>query len=95
MISLNSSTFLGINKADQIQLEVKEDSLIDFSNPKQWNHEYGWKSTLNNLRLIVQPLLLFWLILPWLDILPSSHLLLGFNHLIAAMNQFKPCYNSG
>ena len=95
MISLNSQAFLGINKAHQIQLEVKEDSLIDFSNHKQWNHECGWKSTLNNLRLVLQPLLLFWLIFPWLDILPSSHLLLGFNHLIAAMNQFKPCYNSG
>ncbi|OUL18231.1 hypothetical protein BV372_34320, partial [Nostoc sp. T09] len=47
------------------------------------------------LRLIVQPLLLFWLIYPWLDIFPNSQLLLGFNHLIAAMNQFKPCYASG
>ncbi|MBD2533482.1 IS701 family transposase, partial [Nostoc flagelliforme FACHB-838] len=50
---------------------------------------------LNNLRLIIQPLLLFWLIYPWLSIFPNSHLFLGFNHLIAAMNQFKPCYASG
>nr|MDZ8098107.1 IS701 family transposase [Nostoc sp. DedSLP01] len=57
--------------------------------------ESGWKNTLNNLRLIIQPLLLFWLIYPWLSIFPNSDLLLGFNHLIAAMNQFKPCYASG
>ena len=29
---------------------------VDFSNHKQWNHDSGWKNTLNNLRLIVQPL---------------------------------------
>ena len=66
-----------------------------FSNHQQWNHECGWKNVLNNLRLIVQPLLLFWLIYPWIDIFPNSQLLLGFNHLIAAMNQFKSCYVSG
>ncbi|MFN5241899.1 MAG: IS701 family transposase, partial [Aphanizomenon sp.] len=62
---------------------------------QQWNHESGWKNTLNNLRLIVQPLLLFWLIYPWLDIFPKSYLLLGFNQLIDAMNGFLPFYSSG
>ena len=68
---------------------------VVFSNHPQWNHKSGWKNTLNNLRLIIQPLLLFWLIYPWLTILPNSDLLLGFNQFIAAMNQFKPCYASG
>ncbi len=95
MISLNSQTFLGLSKARQIQLGGQENSLVDFANHKQWNHECGGKNTLNNLRLIVQPLLLFWLIYPWLDIFPNSHLLLGFNHLIAAMNQFIPYYAFG
>jgi len=94
-ISLNSPTLLSLNISRQIEAEVQEDSSVDFSNHKQWNHECGWKNTLNNLRLIIQPLLLFWLIYPWLDIFTNSHLLLGFNHLIAAMNQFKPYYASG
>jgi len=59
---------------------------------QQWNHQSGWKNALNNLRLIVQPLLLFWLIYPWLNIFPNSDLFLGFNHLISAMNQFKYFY---
>jgi hypothetical protein len=54
-----------------------------------------WKNPLNNLRLIVQPLLLFWLIYPWLDIFPNSYLLLEFNQLIDAMNGFFPFYSSG
>ncbi|MBE9211097.1 IS701 family transposase [Nostoc sp. LEGE 06077] len=95
MISLNSPVFLGLNQSHQLETEAQENNDVDFSNHPQWNHESGWKNTLNNLRLIIQPLLLFWLIYPWLSIFPSSDLLLGFNHLIAAMNQFKPCYASG
>jgi SRSO17 transposase len=95
MISLNSSAFLGLNKSHQVETEAKVNSSIDFCSHKQWNHKCGWKNTLNNLRLIIQPLLLFWLIYPWLDIFPNSHLLLGFNHLIGIMNQFKPSYASG
>ena len=95
MISLNSSAFLGLSQSEQVEMEGKESNCVNFSNHKQWNPENGWKNTLNNLRLIVQPLLLFWLIYPWLDIFPNRHLLLGFNHLICAMNQFKPFYSSG
>ncbi|QLE53930.1 IS701 family transposase (plasmid) [Nostoc sp. C057] len=95
MISLNSSTLLGLNKSGQIEPELQENSDVDFSNHQQWNHECGWKNTLNNLRLIAQPLLLFWLIYPWIHIFQNSNLLLGFNQLISAMNQFKPYYASG
>ncbi|MBV9385015.1 MAG: IS701 family transposase, partial [Chroococcidiopsidaceae cyanobacterium CP_BM_ER_R8_30] len=72
-----------------------EDGVVDFAKHQQWNHEGGWKNTLNNLRLILQPLLMFWLVYPWLDIFPNFHLLLGFNQLISTMNQFKFFYSSG
>ena len=95
MISLNSQAFLALNKANQIATKLEENSDVDFYHHKLWNHECGWKNTLNNLRLILQPLLLFWVIYPWLNIFPNSDLFLGFNHLISAMNQFKPSYASG
>jgi len=95
MISLNFPALLTLNKSRQIETKSKKNSSVDFFDHQQWNHKCGWENTLNNLRLIIQPLLLFWLIYPWIDILPNSHLLLGFNHLIAAMNQFKPCYFAG
>ena len=98
MISLNYQAFLSLNQSRQLETEVTDSSCgscVDFSHHQQWNHDSGWKNTLNNLRLIIQPLLLFWLIYPWLDIFPNSHLLLGFNHLICAMNQFKPFCASG
>ena len=89
MISLNSPAFLDLNQSQQLATQVKEDGVVDFAKHQQWNHEGGWKNTLNNLRLILQPLLMFWLVYPWLDIFPNSHLLLGFNQLISTMNQFK------
>lgn len=95
MISLNSQAFISLNQFDQIQTKIKDKNSIDFPNHKQWNHQSGWKNTLNNLRLIAQPMFIFWLIYPWLEIFPSTHLFLGFNHLIAAMNQFKDFYSSG
>ncbi len=95
MISLSSPAFLSIHEFPQIQAEHQESNSVDFSNHQQWNHESGWKNVLNNVRLVVQPLLSFWLVYPWLDIFPNSNLLLGFNHLISAMNQFKPFYSSG
>ena len=94
MISLNSPAFLALNQSSQISIETKENNSVSFSNHQQWDHDSGWKNSLNNLRLIVQPLLLFWLIHPWLDILPNDNLWLGFNQLISAMNQFKPSYSS-
>ncbi len=86
---------LALEQSAQIETEVQKSNWVDFSNHQQWNHENGWKNVLNNLRLIVQPLLLFWLIYPWLDIFPNSNLLLGFNQLICAMNQFTPAFSSG
>ncbi len=95
MISLNTPAFLDLNKSRQIEMEVQKNSAVDFSNHQLWNPENGWKNTLNNLRLILQPLFLFWLISPWLDIFPNSDLFRGFNHLISIMNQFKPFYATG
>ena len=69
-ISLNSPAFLALHQSRQIETKGQKSNRVDFSNHQQWNHDSGWKNVLNNLRLIVQPLLLFWLIYPWLDIFP-------------------------
>jgi SRSO17 transposase len=94
MISLISPAFLALNQSRKNQTGENENSSIHFDNHQHWNHETGWKNTLNNLRLILQPLLLLWLLQPWIDIFPNYNLLLGFHHLVSAMNQFKPLYSS-
>jgi hypothetical protein len=68
--SLNSPALLGLNKSRQIEAEFPKNSLVNFSAHQQCHHESGCQNTLNNLRLIAQPLLLFWLIDPWIHIFP-------------------------
>jgi SRSO17 transposase len=94
MISLNSPAFLSLNQPRSTDAEIKN-TTTDFSIHQQWNHKVGWKNVLNNLRLIIQPTLLLWLISPWLDIFPNHHLWLGFHDLIQVMNQFQPYFPDG
>jgi len=93
MVSLNTSPFLDLNQKKAGKFELKNKSL-KLSSHQQWTCGGSWKSTLNNLRLILQPTLLLWLIFPWLEIFPNSQFLLGLNHLISSINQCQPFYSS-
>lgn len=90
MVSSHSPVFCNLNKSQSLsnsQLQTK-DSTSNFTLHQQWSNKVGWKTTLNNLRLIIQPSILFSMILPWLDIFPNRSLLLGFHQLISTINQF-------
>ena len=92
MISSYSKVFCDLNQSQALSTPPKAqaESLIPhFNLHQQWSNQPGWKTTLNNLRLIIQPAILFWTIIPWLDIFPNRSLLLGFHQLIAAMNRFS------
>lgn len=90
MVSSHSQVFCNFNESQSSsnsQLQTK-DSASNFTHHQQWSNKVGWKTTLNNLRLIIQPSILFSMIIPWLDIFPNRSLLLGFQQLISTMNQF-------
>jgi SRSO17 transposase len=53
-----------------------------------WDGKTGWKNLLNNLRLIIQPLIAFNLMKLWLRIFPIPQLDVGLNRLITLMNRF-------
>jgi len=55
-----------------------------------WDGGPGWKRTLNNLRLLLQPYVCACLLLPWLRVLPLPHLPAGLADLCAHMNTFRP-----
>lgn len=94
MVSLEALKLLRIKEAESATAE--ENNLITKALEHQdWNSVNNWKNVLNNLRLLTQPLLLFHLIEPWLDIFPNSHLLLGFNALLAELSQFQFYFCSG
>jgi SRSO17 transposase len=90
MVSSHSQVFCDLNQSQALstpKLRVKN-SISDFNLHQQWSNQGGWKTTLNNLRLIIQPTILFWMIIPWLDVFPNRSLLIGFHQLISIMNQF-------
>jgi len=65
MISLNSPAFLSLNLCAQTQSNPNDNS-AHFSDHQEGNHQSGWKNTLSNFRLVIQPILLFGLIYSWL-----------------------------
>ena len=94
MITLNTQAFLSLNSNNRPQSEVSNPNL-DWTSHPQWNSHTGWKNVLNNVHLLVQPSLLLWLIFPWLEIFPNSHLLLGLRNLIDSINHFPLLSLSG
>ncbi len=66
----------------------REEGQKRFSQHKWWDKGKGWKNILNNLRLIVQPLVYGFLLSPWLEVFPIPFLKEGFNKLITLMNGF-------
>jgi SRSO17 transposase len=94
MISLNTQAFLSLNSLSPTNSEVSQFNANQISHP-QWNHQIGWKNVLNNVRLLIQPSFLLWLIFPWLEIFPNSSLLLGLHDLIDNLNQFPILSLSG
>lgn len=98
MISLNTQAFLSLNSSSITKAQASQEASqinIDWTSHSQWNHQIGWKNALNNVRLLVQPSLLLWLIFPWLEIFPNSSLLLGLHDLIERINQFPTLPLSG
>ena len=88
MVSLQSKIFKGADARQQVsstldKLEAK------FRQHQWWNEGQGWKNILNNLRLIIQPIIFFHLITPWLKVFQIPTLKQGFFHLINIMNKFS------
>jgi SRSO17 transposase len=53
-----------------------------------WLSSSGWKHTLNNLRLLIQPFVALWVLLPWLSVFALPALATNLHRLIAAINAF-------
>lgn len=54
-----------------------------FASHPWWDRGKGWKNQINNLRLVIQPFILFNLISPWLTVFPIPQLSSGFSKLQA------------
>jgi SRSO17 transposase len=63
-----------------------------FARHPWWDNQRGWKNLLNNLRLIIQPLIALNQLQNWLSVFPIDSLRTSLELLISEMNQFVcPC----
>lgn len=59
-----------------------------FAQHPWWDNQNGWKNLLNNVRLIIQPLISWNLLKRWLEVFPSRALKKGFEQLTSKMEAF-------
>ncbi|MGR3279993.1 IS701 family transposase [Acaryochloris marina NIES-2412] len=59
-----------------------------FAQHPWWDNQGGWKNLLNNVRLIIQPLISWNLLKRWLEVFPISALRKGFEQLTSKMETF-------
>ena len=87
LVSLHSQVLN--NHPEQSVNQTTDPVVARFQKHEWWDEGSGWKNLLNNLRLVIQPLILFNLLNPWLRVFPVSHLSVGFLTLIALMNRMR------
>ncbi|WP_298906292.1 hypothetical protein [uncultured Nostoc sp.] len=64
-------------------------STTQFNQHREWSVGMTWKSSLNNLRLIIQPYIFYHLLLPWLDVFNIPGMRRCLLKLIELMNGFR------
>ena len=62
---------------------------------EKWRDEGGWKSILNNMRLIIQPTLMLGVISSWLCVFPNQRLWLGLKQLAWQVSRYPLHYWDG
>jgi len=89
MVSLHSKALNPSQETASGTARSNLDNIISkFPTHEWWDTGTGWKNLLNNLRLIIQPFVLFNLLKPWLEVFSIPQLSFGFLQLIALMNSF-------
>jgi SRSO17 transposase len=81
MVSLQTAVF---TEADDASMGTTSSA----SRHAWWDDGPGWKRTLNNLRLLIQPFCSTCLLIPWMAVFPVPGLLDGLQLLVACINLY-------
>ncbi|HLO49744.1 MAG TPA: IS701 family transposase [Kamptonema sp.] len=85
MVSLQSDKIYGIKTSSSDKVQSAQDKV---EKHPRWNQGKGWKNTLNNLRLLIQPLCYANLLKPWLGVILNPSLLREFFSVFSQLNRF-------
>lgn len=89
LVSLQNSCLKPAPTSPSKSSKTPEDKLLTFfESHQQWNKDEGWKNWLNNLRLLLQPLVSLNAIVGWLKVFPIPQLSQQLSRLVAIMNFF-------
>jgi hypothetical protein len=92
LVSLQSPVFQPPDKEPASPQAAEVPTPTDpFSEHRWWESGQGWKNLLNNLRLMLQPYVFHYLLLPWLRLFDIPGLRAGFLELLGSMNVFHAC----
>jgi SRSO17 transposase len=91
LVSLQASAFKTVENNDESgrSTGAVEPVRGAWSVHKWWDEGLGWKSTLNNMRLLIQPYICLWLLWPWLKLLGESSAGFALQRLIESINEFR------
>lgn len=93
MISKNTKILKDLQKSkEKSSVQKKEERQINHEN---WRECNSWKNTLINYRIMIQPMIIFCTILPWLKIIKNETLWSGFNYLLGYANHYMNHFLSG
>ena len=93
MISMSTKPLTDLGKIREKSSEQKEENRQ--INHEDWRECNSWKNTLINYRIMIQPMIIFGAILPWLKIIKSEMLWSGFNDLLRCANHCMNHFLSG
>ncbi|QDZ41428.1 IS701 family transposase [Euhalothece natronophila Z-M001] len=89
MVSLQTPGFSSFEQDEDSDDKTQPSTSNNSPQHPNWRKGNSWKDALHNLRLVMEPWFLFWLVVPWLEMFNNDHLLLGFQHLFSSVHQVK------
>ena len=93
MISMNTNAIIMLTEKYK---ENGEDKRVNIKiNHPDWRDENSWKNTLINYRIMIQPIIIFCTVLPWLNLSKNNLLWNGFNDLLGCANYYMNHFLSG
>ena len=84
MVSLQSEA---LNKSSKSPDTLAKSAQQEMQKHPKWDKGKGWKNTLNNLRLFIQPLCYFNLLKPWLVVIFTPQILRVFCRLFFQLSK--------
>ena len=93
MISIATKPLRALGQKTNQNSEEKLENNQNFH--EGWREFNSWKNTLINYRIMIQPIIIFCTILPWLKIINSDILWRGFNNLLGYANHYMNHFLTG